>query len=505
MPKLPSYTAQIGAAPVSGGRRAEGTDFGDGFGAVAKQVQNVAEAFLVKTEEDEARKAVVASAELRAKYARELDQAALTGADTDAIKQKMNDDFAKVGEGFQTKKGSSTIQLYASNTELMFDEQSNQIKVQRAYGQAKIDGAKFLNNSAALIQSNPAYLPQAEKDADFLASTFSGIRADQRAAIADDLKKDLNMASAMAASRIDPEGTRKKLEGGAWNLTPEQRRTAIHGAETEMRAKRADEAYQRAVRKDEENDRDDKARDAHFKNVAEGKASRRQIMDDPNLKPQTREHLILLMEHRAKELAGQERKSDQTVKRDLFLAATAPEGDPRKIYTTEAIFKAAESGKLNTTDATWLNGIVAGQRDENYRTFSGRAQGHLMTIQRAMNASPQYSNQPELAAAVQMELVSQLEKQATALRKAGKSPDSLLDPDSKDFFFKPGTLKSTAEAVKARVTALTPPAVTVNTQAEYDALEPGTPYVDAKGVRGVKTGAAKIAPKGPTATGRIQQ
>jgi hypothetical protein len=34
----------------------------------------------------------------------------------------------------------------------------------------------------------------------------------------------------------------------------------------------------------------------------------------------------------------------------------------------------------------------------------------------------------------------------------------------------------------------------VNSQAEYDALEPGTPYVDSKGNRGVKKGAKPAAP-----------
>lgn len=522
MPLLPKqgYSAAIGDAPIFAGRRATAQDFGapglgeTGLVEAGHKVTSVAKAELTELEENEARKALVQSTEVRAEYARKLDEAALSGADLGKLKEEMATSLAKVGEQFQTRKGAEQLQLYAANSAIMYDQQANTINVQRARTDARIEAHKFVNGASALIQSNPLYLQEAERNADALASTFTKVPSNVRAEIADGLRKDLNMAAAISSARINPEATLKALEEGKWDLSPEQRSTAIDKSHAEIRAARAETAYVRAEEARVKQEKNDKARDQVFATVMNGTFSRRAVMDNPDLTPATREHLVMLAEARAKAAAGQERQSDPATKRDLFMAATAPEGDPRRVYNADTIFKAVEAGKLNPTDANWLNGIVAQQRDENGRGFGQRLNQRMLVLGRALNDSPEYKNQPDLSIGIQNTLISDVEKKASQMRKEGKSPDGLLDEDSKDYYFKPGVLKDAAAKVKKQALDMAKAgAVQVNSVADMLTQPDGTSLIDGTGKITTMTpalrkklggSAAPALERGSTVTGTIK-
>lgn len=487
MPTLKTYTAQIGPAPISGGRRASGEDFvGADFSGVAKTVSKVADAYVTDLEENESRKVLVSQAEIRAKYAKRLDEAAINGEDLSKIREDLTNEMSTVSEGLQTRKGADTAALHAANTGAIFDNQANNIAVTRAVTEARVEGAKFLNATGAIIANNPSYLPQAEADADAFVSTLTRLPVAKRQEIAANLKNNMNVAAAMVNARRDPEATKQAVQGGAYNLEPGQRQQVIGEAETAIRARRAEESYVRAQQEYEQRERNEAAYDKNFKSIMGGTATRKDIMNDPDLKPQTREHLIMFMDARAKSLAGADRKSDPAVVRDLYLRAIAPEGTPGKIYTIDPVFEAVASGKINTTDADRLRGIIAGQKDENGRTFGSQLYGRLQVVQGALRAAPQYQAQPELAAQVVNTLAARAERAAEDARKAGKSPTSILDPDSKDYFFKPGTLKAVEDDVQGQMRAAMPQIPKIQTQIEYDALPKGATYVDTDGKTKVK-------------------
>lgn len=498
MPILPvsatgySADAVSGGGPINGGRRAEAGDFAPDLSGASDKLSKIGEHLLARTEDDESRKAVVASAEIRAKYAKALDEAALSGAPLEPIKEQMRADLGKVSESFTTKKAVDHMAVNTANADLMFDEQANHINITRASATAKLEGAKFLNSEGAIIQSNPAYLAIATQNADAFAATLTGIRPDQKAAIADGLKKELNMAAALGASRIDPEGTKKKLDAGEWDLTPEQRNIAINKADTEVRAKRADEAYTHALDEREKHDANDAARDNLFKGIIEGKTRRRDIMEDTRLNPATREHLITFMEHRAKALAAGEGKSDPIVKRDLWLAINAPDGDPRKIYDANAIFEAVNKGKITTTDANLLNSLVANQKDENGRNIGQRLSVMSSTVGRALSQDPQFTAQPALVADIQNDYNARVLEKAVQLRKDKQDPTAIFDPNSKDYVGSRAFIQESIDkAKKTRIDDITSKMPKVNTQAEYDALPAGTPYMDSNGTVTTKKGKAK--------------
>ncbi len=489
MPLLPKqgYSATIGDAPIVSGRRATAQDFGapglgeTGMVEAGHRITATAKAHLSEIEEREARTALVQTTEIRAEYARRLDEAALDGSDLGKLKEEMEASIAKVGEQFATTRGAEQLQLYAANSAIMYDQQANAINVQRAWSDAKVNGQKFVNGASALIQSNPAYLDVAVKDAADLVATYRVTPA-QKAELTARLAQDLNMAAAVSAARINPEQTLKDLEAGKWDLSSEQRNTALDKSRAEIRAARAETAYVRAEEERARHERNDKARDQVFATIMNGTFSRRAVMDNPDLTPQTREHLVLLAEARAKAAVGQEKQSDPTVKRALWLAVNAPEGDPSRIYTEGPIVQAVRDGKLNVTDADYLNRQIAGQKDENGRTFTARLRERAIIIGRALNDSPEYKNQPDLAAAIQMRLVSEAERKSNDLRRQQKSPDNLLDETSSDYIFKPGMIRDAAAAVKRQqIEAASAGAVRVTSLAEMLAQPDGTVMIDPQG------------------------
>lgn len=504
MPVLKTFTSRFQGLPISGGRAATAADFGGeeakATGELASTTAKVGEAALTNVEETESRRALVGTTEIRARYSRELDAAAQTGANTEDIKIKMDADLAKVGEEFRTSKGKALLDMYSANTHLGFDEQANRIEVQRAAATARIEGAKYMNASSAILMGNPHALAQTEQGVDALMATFTRIPPHERAEMAQKLKQNLNMTAAMATARIEPKIAKRKLENGEWNLTSEQRETALNQAEQVMNAQRAADNHARAQAEFERKQRDEAATrkytDAIILGTLTGKALERALTSDADLDSNSVKALTLFAEHRAEALKKGEKVSDPTVRNDLWLRIHAPDTDPRKIFNGDAIFAAVEKGQLNTTDANTLLKQVGDMKDENNRSFGTRLQARMTTVGAALRSSFEYSSRPELQAAILNEMVAQVEQQSAALRKENKDPNVLLDPSSKDYYFKPDVIKTVARDVQQRMNAALPLVPTVRTQAEYDALPPG-PYIDSRGNPGVKPERRKAAESAP--------
>lgn len=456
MPRLPQYSATIGGARGSasiGGRPASAADTG---GLVGSALQDLGQTgvragdrLLTFMEEEDQRKVMVAQAELRAKYAKRLDEAANTGEDLDKIREEFENDQAGIYDGLRTTKGRSTADLYSANGSQIFEARANNIQVTRSVNQARVDGNKFLNSTGAILSTNPGYLPQAEQDVDAFVSTLSNVPPEKRRALADELKQNLNVAAAMTNARNDPEGTKRAVEGGAYFMSPAQRQSVINRADTEIRARRANEEYERAQQDRVKRDLDDRARDEHFKNLFDGTLNLQAVAADDRLRPQTREHLIQL----AKSWVRQQQqpvRSDQTVLRDLWLDIHAPEGDPRKIYNADKIFEAVNAGKISPSDANQLNSLVANQKDPNNRSIGSKLSSALSTFGRALSQDPNFIGQPAMVAEIQMDYQARVLDKVEELRGAGKNPADVFNPNSKDYVGSQDFMNQSVKNVRER-------------------------------------------------------
>lgn len=493
MPKLPEYTAPLGEVSGSGGRRASAEDFGtnyDGLGkAVGKAIDDVGDA--------ESRKALIESTEIRAQYAKRLDEAAVNGEDLGKIKEAMNNDLSKVGDQFFTSKGRQDLRLHTASTNMMFDQQANSVEVHRAALDAKIQGGKFLNSTAALINQNPLYLKIAEGDAEAFASTLNRISPEKRTEIADTLKNQLNATAAIASARLDPQGTKTRLEAGDWDLTPDQREQATNEAEKQIRSLRADEAYKRELRDHDRRELNTVAYGEYYKGILAGTTTATAMANDARLQPETLEHLVGVMATRTRELRYGQTLSDPIVERDLWMRIHNNKSDPSHVYTSNAILAAVAVGSLNTTDGDKLLSQVADQKDENDKTIGSRLSGMMQIVEKAVSSDPRYLYQPALVAGIQMDYQARVFAKVAELRKAGQNPDDVFNPNSKEYVGSPKFIQGSVDNVTARAKGVGTVDIRVTPNAE---IAVGDSYVSAKGETLIMTQAGFDARKQEAAT-----
>lgn len=458
MARLPTRSADIQPGAISGGRRAgpEDAGFAD-FSQAGRTVQGVAEQQMQLQEENESRKVLVQQAEIRAKYAKRLDDAATSGEDLGKIREELNNDLSQVSDNLTTRKGLETAQLHAANTGAVFDNQANNIAVTRATLEARVEGAKFLNSTGAILSSNPGYLPQAEKDVDAFVATLNRVPPEKRAVIAADLKNNLNVAAAMRQAQIDPAGTITAVRGGQYDLDPAQRQQVERAAEQEKRAQDADKERAKLEARREEAEKVDLARGQMLDGIIKGKVRWADIRDNPAFAgPQganAKKELFLMMEARNKEMASGEKKSNPVVERNLWMAIHAPDGDPRKIYNATPIFEAVQRGEITTSTANQLNAMVANQKDENNRTIGSHMNGLMSIVGRSLSQDPRYIGQPGIVAEIQMDYQDRVTKRVMALRDAKKDPMEAFNPASKDFVGSREFIQGSIDRVKGSTPA----------------------------------------------------
>lgn len=455
MPTLKNYTAQVRPAPISGGRRASGEDLG-GFDAsgLARTVSRAANTYVTDVEESESRKVLVSQAEIRAKYAKRLDDAAINGEDLGKIKEELTNELGTVNEGLQTRKASDTAALHAANTNAVFDNQANNIAVSRAYSAAVTDGAKFTEALGQQVIRSPSALAQAEADVDAFAATLTRVSPENKNKLVTKWKQDLNVAAVTRATQLDPEGTKAAVEAGQYSLTADQRIDAIRYAGTVQSANRAAKMQERADADYQERKRDEEATDSLFKRIMTGAVPAREILNDPKLSARSREHLILFQESRAKALANGERRSNPVIERNLWMAINAPEGDPRKIYSATPIFEAVQRGDINTSTANQLNAMVANQKDENNRTLGSRLYGMSNDLGQALRSNSRvqgraYSN-PMLIPEIQNEYRARVEERIAVLRKEGKDPSAVFTRGDKNYAGDPAFVNGIIDSVMSQ-------------------------------------------------------
>lgn len=459
MPRLPTRSADIQPGAISGGRRAgvEDTNFVD-LAPIGRTIQNVAESQMQVREESESRKVLVQQAEIRAKYAKRLDEATTSGEDLGKIKEEFETDLSKVNESLQTRKGLETAQLHAANNGAVFDNQANNIAVTRAAVQARVDGAKYLSALGSTLATNgPGYLPQAEQDVDAFVATLSRVPPEKREAIALDLKNNLNVAAARSLARSDPNAAIKAVEDGKFVLDPAQRQAVLDRAKETQNAMRIEEARVKAEAETERLKRSEQAVDGYFKQMMTGGFSMKAALNDETLTARAREHVILLAESRAKEMASGEKKSNPVVEKNLWLAIHAPQGDPRKIYNATPIFEAVQRGEITTTSANQLNAMVANQKDENNQKIGSHMNGLMSIVGRSLSQDPRYIGQPGIVAEIQMDYQDRVTKRVTALRDAKKDPMEAFNPASKDFVGSREFIQGSIDRVKGNTPAATLP------------------------------------------------
>lgn len=386
--------------------------------------------------------------------------------------------------------------MHAANTGAVFDNQANNIAVTRAALEARVDGAKFLNNISSILSTQgPAYLPQAEQDVDAFVGTLSRVPPEKRAAMAADLKNNLNVAAAMMLARNNPEAAIKAIDGGQFNLDPTQRQQVLSHAKEAQNAARVQEAFLRSEAERQKQEKSDQAVDGYFKQIMTGGFSMKAALNDETLTPRAREHIVLLADRKRKENAGEGKASDPKTLNELYMRITAPEGTPGKIYNTDLIYEATKAGKLSIQHDAYLRNLVGGQPDANNQKIQGRLRSMVSDFGRGISANLEIQAMAQADKGLPMELQNtfraRVEDKMQELRQINEPPSQVFDPKSKHFVGSREFTQSVLQEVMGQKRDSALP--TVNSQEEYDALPAGATYRDSNGNPATKTKGAANA------------
>lgn len=433
MPKLKTFTAQIGDLPQAGGRRAQPLDFSPAVALDTSRISRIGQQIVNDKESAEKRDALVQTSALRAKYAKRLDDAAISGEELDDIKAEMADEFSKVGEDFVTSAGQDQLDIYTSTSSAMFDSQANTIAVKRAGLVAKQSATEFLNSTSETLRANPLYLPIAEQMATDFTGTLTGVSPEQKAVIKQGLINELNITAALGSARVAPAETKKALEDGEWNLTPKQRELAINAAETELRAIRADERYQREVKKAQRVERNEEAYDELVKGIFEGTASTREVLDNPDLLAPTRNTLLTLIEKRARELRTRAYTTTPSVYNDARRRIDLPQGDPNRLTSTEELWGLYGKPRgLSLSDTQNLEKRIVDNKTDAGMTYAKAESELISNLSPMLNKSTLLALDPGGGARVQA-FTAFVRNRADSFREQGKDPYLLLQPGTSDY------------------------------------------------------------------------
>lgn len=487
MPQLPTYSAQLrGLTGATGaGRRATADDFSTGFGGIGgagDTLMKSADMLQAREEETQARTAIVSGAEIRAEYARKLDEAALNGGDVGSLKQEMLEKLSKVGESFTTRKGDDSLRQQIASNELMFDNQANQISVLRAASEAKVTGQNFLNSLGVRLARNPDELPATLADLSAFADTYKGrMNPAQLADFKEAWTREANQMAAASAVRLNPATGKARLEAGEWNLSPDNRRSLLDDSDRRIEAKKRDEEHSYILQKRKDEEVAKNALYEYTQKILKGQSVASKAVDDPAFKGfgNMIEHLDRFQRERARSLAEGDGKTNQVLLKDMLTRAYLPDDDPKKLRNVQDVISAMGPGGLNFSNTLQVMSIVQGGKNEEGQSIATRMRGRLGELRQAIDNNPKYRSLPELGAAVTNEVTFRIEQRFAEARKNNIPTTELFDPKSKNYAFDPRIVKDAEQEMeKRRLDSLRQGAIPVFQPQDILRMKPNEMFVD---------------------------
>lgn len=214
-----------------------------------------------------------------------------------------------------------------------------------------------------------------------------------------------------------------------------------------------------------------------------------EVVNNPVLSWQQKHNVIELMAQRTRELQSrQEPRTNPAAVRDLMVRIHAPDNDPAKIYNNTPIYDALSSGKISTAEFAYLNKEVTELRSSSTNGFRRDVNNMRGQVARSLQQNVQLQAMemasPGTLADISYRFDRDLENKIEALRKENKDPSVLLDPSSREYVLRPGSLQkffptnglNDAAAKTAQAEAKTLP-----TYKDYDKLPKGAQFTDPQG------------------------
>lgn len=245
----------------------------------------------------------------------------------------------------------------------------------------------------------------------------------------------------------------------------------------------------------------------HLSGGPEGKGPKPTTLDELMALPGAREAYTKLdagslhgisaaIQHNQIESMGRPAKTDPKVEKALFDRIHLPDDDPRKISSPAQLTPFFAQG-INQGSYDWLKRELDQQQSAGGRNFTSDVREAINSAHRRFLTSPIGSLQPDKAEDASYKFRFDLSAKIDEYRKAGKDPRGLITPGNTDFMLTPDRLATYMPSTRASIGAQTSEKLpVVESDADYEKLEPGTAFVDKAGKSWQKPGQKK--PPAPT-------
>lgn len=516
MPKLPTFTADVGNAGTIGGRRATAADFGGEVGQAlqtAGQVtQKGAQQINQMLEEEDVRKVQLQAAKLRADQTAALWEATQSGGDFEALGQDFDNKLQDLGTLPTTGRGRGAAALIQEQARREFDLSIARAKVTRSAEQAAVQYTDYMTTAAATVAADPSQSEIVKDGFAVFVQTFSGLSPEAKDRMLREGFSDLDSASVSRMTDIDPDFTLQELQRNpdAWSgLDPKERVAAIglaqqeiQNRETRGRAEIRFREYERGIRGDMAYNEISKKMMFPRTDGERGQALDEAAQNEDISGPQ-RIALHALYE-KLSEDAIKPIVSDPQVVRQLYERITVPFGATRKVRNTEELDLAFIQGKLSSKDLVWLKEMFAFDQDGGGRGFIETAKPFLDSMRKRLDKSTLAGDQDPEGALRYSQFLQEFWTQHKSMRDNNLDPRALVDAKNTEFAGNwPSALqrpflevlretagKISPKPVKFPTTQefIAMPALT--TTEEVEALAPGTVFKTASGKMGIR-------PQGP--------
>jgi hypothetical protein len=455
MARIQEYQGQTeisGPAQTREAKEADTGNIGDAIHGLGNAVTKTGDMIEERVADAEVSHLTAKMAERHADMTKALDDAlAQPGAEDDPdfaqkFMARYDDGMSDIANGAKSPKAAQYMEK--ANALMRSQFQTNAL-----HGQAHLAGEQAVQNMnttvdslSTSVMSNPSGADNAREMADLAIDHLpSNIPERAKEAIRANAYSALAMAEVQGWAKMDPKGTLDRLEKGEWNddLSGQQKMQLEGYAERELNGKRIEQERQQRLKKELFNAQEETEKVRLLQKLYGPLGlETKDVVGNPKLDAATQEHYLGLIERDG----GKNFKSDPSVVNMLMDKIHPPDGSPGwtddtllypyfgKPASTDTYGPVEKPGGLSRDDFDWLRKEITGKKTQAGQDEADLKKNFLernirsQLVKSSLFGLPDPDGEKHYAS-----YLATFQSTYERLKQAGKTPQQLLNPESKDY------------------------------------------------------------------------
>lgn len=447
MPRIREISSQVGASGPVGGRQATAQDFGAGIGqgleTFGKGIENAGEGIQRHQDQLEISDANVALAKFQEDETIRLEKAMKempVDADPKEFASKFREGYQErlqqLGEKYTSQKAKVFFQEHATSLNSRLFDSARSVQAQLVGQRVKTQFSVGINKAANNAGRNPLTW---QSDLKQMTDAIEGydLGAAEKEALKRQATEQIAEGAFRGILRKDTGIAEEILNSGSMDayFSQDQKKQLYTEIRVQKSADKADRLAQKQLVEEARKEKEKKAQDDIVKgiysydengNKAQMSVTPRQIVENPDLSPDKKEHLIKLYETKVSE----PQKGDQYVFLD-----TLSKIQSGQITDEEEIEKLVINGKLSYEGENSFMDLRS--ELQGRRSLEGKLEGQmkdgLLKIAKDYYVKADSFGRDPIGELRYQQFFHWMNKELKIKRKEGKTYSELLDPSSKDW------------------------------------------------------------------------